>query len=203
MSNSLAGYAAFITGGSSGLGLSHARVLAARGAKVAVTDFKQENLDRAQAEFTREGIDVLCLKADNRVVAEVKAAVAAAEAAVRPARYPRQQRRHQRHARAHRGDRRGVLRQHVRHARQGRVLRRAGGRAGDEGAQVRPHHQHRLGLRHDRLARHEPLHHVQGRAHRAHALLGARAHAVRHHGQHRVAGPGRDADDARRPDARA
>ena len=44
--NSLDGYAVFITGGSTGLGLSHARVLGARGAKIAITDFKQDNLDR-------------------------------------------------------------------------------------------------------------------------------------------------------------
>ena len=63
------------------MGLSHARVLAARGAKVAITDFKQDNLDTAKAELERENIEVLCLKADNRIVAEVKAAVAAAEQA--------------------------------------------------------------------------------------------------------------------------
>jgi NAD(P)-dependent dehydrogenase (short-subunit alcohol dehydrogenase family) len=80
MPNSLDGYAVLITGGSSGLGLSHARVLAARGAKVAITDFKQENLDRAKGELKRDGVDVLYLKADNRVVGEVKAAVAKAEA---------------------------------------------------------------------------------------------------------------------------
>ena len=79
--SSLDGYTALITGGSSGLGLSHARLLASRGAKVAITDFKQENLDRAKAELAHEAFDVLCLKADNRVVADVKAAVAAAEAA--------------------------------------------------------------------------------------------------------------------------
>ena len=82
MSGNLAGYVAFITGGSSGIGLSHARMLSARGAKVAITDFKQDNLDRAKDEFARENIDALCLKADNRVVAEVKAAVASAEAAL-------------------------------------------------------------------------------------------------------------------------
>jgi len=81
MPNSLDGYAVFITGGSSGLGLSHARVLAGRGAKVAITDSKQENLDRAQAELKKHGIEALCLKADNRAVAEVKGAVAKAEAA--------------------------------------------------------------------------------------------------------------------------
>jgi NAD(P)-dependent dehydrogenase (short-subunit alcohol dehydrogenase family) len=79
MSNSLSGYVAFITGGTTGMGLSHARVLASRGARVAITDFKQDNLDHANAELAREKIDVLALRADNRVVAEVKAAVAAAE----------------------------------------------------------------------------------------------------------------------------
>ena len=80
MPNSLDGFAVLITGGSSGLGLSHARVFADRGAKVAVTDFKQENLDRAKGELKRDGVEVLYLKADNRVVAEVKGAVAKAEA---------------------------------------------------------------------------------------------------------------------------
>ncbi|MCX7310304.1 MAG: SDR family NAD(P)-dependent oxidoreductase [Alphaproteobacteria bacterium] len=79
MSNSLQGMVAFITGGGTGMGLSHARVLATRGAKIAITDFKQENLDRAKIELQRDNLDVLCLKADNRVVAEVKAAVAAVE----------------------------------------------------------------------------------------------------------------------------
>jgi len=81
MSNSLTGYAAFITGGSTGIGLSHARVLGQRGAKIAITDFRQDNLDRAKAELARAGIDAFALKADNRVVAEVQAAVAEAERA--------------------------------------------------------------------------------------------------------------------------
>jgi 3-oxoacyl-[acyl-carrier protein] reductase len=81
MANSLDGYAALITGGSSGLGLSHARVLTQRGAKVAITDVRQENLDRALADLKGDGIAALCLKADNRVVAEIKGAVAAAERA--------------------------------------------------------------------------------------------------------------------------
>ncbi len=80
MSQSLEGYVALITGGTTGLGLSHARVLGGRGAKVAVTDFKQENLDQAATELRRAGIEPLCLKADNRVAAEVKAAAAKAEA---------------------------------------------------------------------------------------------------------------------------
>jgi NAD(P)-dependent dehydrogenase (short-subunit alcohol dehydrogenase family) len=80
MSNSLDGYAILITGGSTGLGLSHARILGSRGAKVAITDFQPDKLDRAVAELNRDGIDALPLKADNRVAGEVKAAVAKAEA---------------------------------------------------------------------------------------------------------------------------
>jgi 3-oxoacyl-[acyl-carrier protein] reductase len=79
MPNTLDGLVVFITGGSSGIGLSHARVLGGRGAKVAITDFKEENLRRAKAELQRDGVAPLCLKADNRLVADVKAAMAAAE----------------------------------------------------------------------------------------------------------------------------
>jgi len=80
MAQSLDGYAVLITGGGSGLGLSHARVLGNRGAKVAITDFEAESLDQAKAELQREGIAALCLLADNRSVAAVQAAVAKAEA---------------------------------------------------------------------------------------------------------------------------
>jgi 3-oxoacyl-[acyl-carrier protein] reductase len=79
MPNSLEGFAVLITGGSTGLGLSHARILGGRGAKVAITDFKEENLQQADAALKRDGVTPLCLKADNRIVAEVKAAVATAE----------------------------------------------------------------------------------------------------------------------------
>jgi 3-oxoacyl-[acyl-carrier protein] reductase len=82
MSNSLDGYAVLITGGGSGLGLSHARVLGSRGARIAITDFRQDSLDRAKAELKGHGVEALCLKADNRVVAEVKGAVGKAEAAL-------------------------------------------------------------------------------------------------------------------------
>jgi 3-oxoacyl-[acyl-carrier protein] reductase len=70
-----------VTGGSSGLGLSHARVLAQRGARVAITDLNDQNLDRAKSELGREGIELLCIKADNRDVAQVRSAAAKAEAA--------------------------------------------------------------------------------------------------------------------------
>ena len=79
MSNSLDGYAVFITGGSTGFGLSHARVLGSRGARIAITDFKDENLANAKTALKGDGISALCLKADNRVATEIAGAVAAAE----------------------------------------------------------------------------------------------------------------------------
>jgi len=57
---------ALVTGGASGIGAEIARLLAARGAQVAVTDLDPCN------EF-------FCVKADNRKVAEVRGAVAAVE----------------------------------------------------------------------------------------------------------------------------
>lgn len=81
MAKSLDGYAVLITGGTTGLGLSHARVLGGRGAQIAITDFKEDNLKEAQATLKAEGVAALCLKADNRVVAEIKGAAAAAESA--------------------------------------------------------------------------------------------------------------------------
>ena len=59
MSNNLQGMAAFITGGGTGMGFSHARVLASRGAKVAITDFKQDNLD----------VDIIPLDSASKAVA--------------------------------------------------------------------------------------------------------------------------------------
>jgi 3-oxoacyl-[acyl-carrier protein] reductase len=53
MSQSLDGYAVLITGGGTGLGLSHARILGGRGVKVAITDFKEEKLDEAAAALKR------------------------------------------------------------------------------------------------------------------------------------------------------
>jgi 3-oxoacyl-[acyl-carrier protein] reductase len=79
MSQSLDGYVVFITGGTTGLGLSHARVVGGRGAKVAITDFSEQNLDQAASVLQVEGIVPLCLKADNRRASEVRAAVQAAE----------------------------------------------------------------------------------------------------------------------------
>jgi 3-oxoacyl-[acyl-carrier protein] reductase len=63
-----------------------ARPIACAGARQARREssryrFQAENLDQAKAELQRDGVAALCLAADNRVVAEVRAAAAAAEAA--------------------------------------------------------------------------------------------------------------------------
>jgi 3-oxoacyl-[acyl-carrier protein] reductase len=79
MANSLDGYTVLITGGSTGLGLSHARVLGSRGARIAITDFKDDNLANAKSALKGDGVAALCLKADNRVATEIAGAVAAAE----------------------------------------------------------------------------------------------------------------------------
>jgi NAD(P)-dependent dehydrogenase (short-subunit alcohol dehydrogenase family) len=49
MPNNLDGYAVLITGGTTGLGLSHAQVLGRRGAKVAITDFNEATASRRSA----------------------------------------------------------------------------------------------------------------------------------------------------------
>lgn len=64
----LQGQVALVTGGASGLGAAIAAVLAARGARVAITDVNKAGLAAAGESFIR-------LRADTRSVAEVKAAV--------------------------------------------------------------------------------------------------------------------------------
>jgi 3-oxoacyl-[acyl-carrier protein] reductase len=73
---SLAGRVALVTGGSTGMGFAHAHLLASRGAKVAITDFRQDALEIAQAKFTADGLELTTLKADNCSVGDIEAAVA-------------------------------------------------------------------------------------------------------------------------------
>ena len=75
MDKQLDGLAALVTGGGSGLGLEVAKVLAARGAQVAVTDIDAAGLARARQQVP----GVLAIEADNRAVAAVVAAVAEVE----------------------------------------------------------------------------------------------------------------------------
>lgn len=71
----LAGKAAFITGGNSGIGLATARLFIAEGARVAITGRSKETLDAAAGEL---GDKLLAIQADARDVASIDKAVAAA-----------------------------------------------------------------------------------------------------------------------------
>lgn len=80
----LTGKAALVTGGSSGIGLALAGVLARAGAKVAIVN---RNADRGRAaaeELQAEGLDVRSFRADVRDSGQVEAAVAEIEAATGP-----------------------------------------------------------------------------------------------------------------------
>jgi 2-deoxy-D-gluconate 3-dehydrogenase len=55
----LPGKVALVTGGSRGLGKAIALAMAEKGAKIAICGRKQENLDKALAEFKAKGTDVL------------------------------------------------------------------------------------------------------------------------------------------------
>ena len=68
----LANKAAFVTGGSRGIGLAIARALRDEGVAVAITGRKQQDLEQAQGQLGRTA---LALRADVRDAAEVKDAI--------------------------------------------------------------------------------------------------------------------------------
>jgi NADP-dependent 3-hydroxy acid dehydrogenase YdfG len=64
MGNSLEGTVALVTGASSGIGEATARLLAARGAKVAVAARRLERLERLAEEIGRDGHTALAIESD-------------------------------------------------------------------------------------------------------------------------------------------
>lgn len=64
-----------ITGGASGVGLSLAKLLTKRGAKVSIADVSQPNLEKAAGaikEFSANGEDVLTARCDIRNLSQVE-----------------------------------------------------------------------------------------------------------------------------------
>jgi 2-hydroxycyclohexanecarboxyl-CoA dehydrogenase len=81
---SLAGKAAVVTGGASGIGLATARRLAREGAKVAVWDINEAGAQAAVAELTQAGYSAIGSRVDVSKRADVDAAVAMAHAKLGP-----------------------------------------------------------------------------------------------------------------------
>jgi NADP-dependent 3-hydroxy acid dehydrogenase YdfG len=81
----LSGRVAVITGASSGIGLATARLLAARGAKVAVLARRRETLDRLVDEIRKAGGEAMALTVDVTDQASVDAAATAVEQSYGPA----------------------------------------------------------------------------------------------------------------------
>lgn len=77
--NQFNGAVAVITGGASGIGLALAKGAQARGAKVVISDIREEALAEAELELRQNG-DVLAVKADVSNFEEVAALADAAEA---------------------------------------------------------------------------------------------------------------------------
>ncbi|MEW5814200.1 MAG: SDR family oxidoreductase [Spirochaetota bacterium] len=65
--------AVIITGGGSGIGKSLGRYFAARGWNVCIADIVEERVKETASEITPEGIAVLAIRVDTRVLSEVKA----------------------------------------------------------------------------------------------------------------------------------
>jgi NAD(P)-dependent dehydrogenase (short-subunit alcohol dehydrogenase family) len=66
---------ALVTGGGMGIGKAYSQALGEAGAKVALVDFNTKVADETAQELSREGIDVIVVKADVSKSAEVDAAV--------------------------------------------------------------------------------------------------------------------------------
>ena len=190
---------AIVTGSTSGIGLGIARAFAAQGADVMLNGFgNADEIEFTRAEMERtHRVKVRYSGADmSQARADPRAWPSEARGRVRQGRHRRQQRRHP----ARRADR-GVPGGEVGRDRRDQpvvgVPPDQGGRAGDEGAPLRPHRQHRLGARPDRIAVQGGVRDCQARPDRPVEDGRARSRRIRHHVEHDL--PGLREDAAGRP----
>ena len=152
------------------------------GANVVINGFGEAAaIEKERAGIEKEfGVKAAYSPADMTKPAEIAAMIKTAEQTLRQRRHPGQQCRHP----ARRADR-GIPGREVgpdhRHQPVVRVPRGARGGSRHEGAQMGPHHQHRVGAFARRLAVQGRLHLGQARARRPHQDGRARACHLRHH----------------------
>ena len=173
---SLAKRHALVTGSTSGIGLAIARALAKEGADVVINGFGDKAaIEAERAKIEKEfGVKAFYNGADMSKGPEIDGDDRRRPGQDGIARHSGQQRRHP----ARRADRRISARQmgrDHRHQPHRAVPRDPRRRSGDEGAEMGPHHQHRLGPLAGRLAVQVGLCGGQARPRRAHQDGGARS----------------------------
>ncbi len=80
----IAGKVALVVGGSKGIGLQSAKMLAAEGCRVAIVARTQKHIDRAVAGIQEDGGDALGISADMTQQQQIERAVAETTAAYGP-----------------------------------------------------------------------------------------------------------------------
>ena len=178
----LSGQVALVTGASRGLGQYFGRALALAGADLIITARKKEDTDAFAEEIRALGRKVArpvarrARRGQHQADGRRRARPRSAD------RHPGEQRRLQR-AQAGAGGHLGRLEQGPGHQPARHLLRRPGGRPPHDPAQVRPHHQHRLGDLGLRLRRPRPLLRQPRRREAADHEPGRRVGQPRHHRQ--------------------
>ena len=149
----LKGKVALVTGSTSGIGLAIARAYAEEGADIVINGFGDKDaIEKERSGIEKDfGVKAIYSGADMSKGAEIAAMIADAEQAAGQRRYSGQQCRHPVRL-ADRGIPAGEMGPDHRHQPVRRLPRHPRRRAGHEGEEMGPHHQHRLGACPGRLA---------------------------------------------------